>query len=68
MEQFNFDNTDGIEQETLTIMNELFEGEIEQVTDGEWHYNLGAVVSDNPDTQMAIDRLERSILKLVDAY
>ena len=68
MEQFNFDNTDGIEQETLTIMNELFEGEIEQVTDGEWHYSLGSVVADNPDTQMAIDRLERSILDLVDAY
>lgn len=68
MEQFNFENTDGIEQETLTIMNELFEGEIEQVTDGEWHYNLGSVVSDDQDVQLAIDHLERSILQLVDAY
>ena len=68
MEHFNSENTSGIDEKTLSIMNELFEEEIETVTGGDWYYKLGSVVIEDLDVQRKIERLEILILELVDAY
>lgn len=60
---FNDQNTEGISDADLTIMNELMD-EVMNRINGEWYIYLGSYESDDPDVAREIEMADSSILDL----